>query len=227
MTKNPYDIEPEKEPSSFRLISTLGIAGFLSGLVLVGVYVFTKPIIAENKAEALESAIFEVLPGTETFRAMLLEGESLRELENSEQAEAEQVIYFGYNQQGQLTGVAIPGAEPGYQDLIHGIYGYRPDQKLIIGFKVLDSKETPGLGDKIFKDADFAANFNSLLVEPQIKVVKKGEKTSENQVEAITGATISSNAIGRLLQKSMEKWKLPVAQYLKDENIELADYGGS
>ena len=31
MTQNPYNIEPEKEPSSFRLISTLGIAGFLSG----------------------------------------------------------------------------------------------------------------------------------------------------------------------------------------------------
>lgn len=225
MTQNPYNIEPEKEPSSFRLISTLGIAGFLSGLILVAVYLYTKPIIAENKAEALKAAVFEVLPQTESFKAMVLDGNSLRELQESEKADEDAVIYFGYDGAGNLSGIAIPGAEPGYQDLIYGIYGYRPDQKTIIGFKVLESKETPGLGDKILSDPDFSANFTRLLVEPQIEVVKKGEKKSENQVEAITGATISSNAIGRLLQKSVEKWKQPVADYLRENQIQLTSYG--
>ena len=117
-------------------------------------------------------------------------------LQETEKADEDAVIYFGYDASGKLSGIAIPGAEPGYQDLIYGIYGYRPDQQTIIGFKVLESKETPGLGDKILSDPDFAANFTRLLVEPQIEVVKKGEKKSENQVEAITGATISSNAVG-------------------------------
>ncbi|MDH5476124.1 MAG: hypothetical protein OEX22_10565, partial [Cyclobacteriaceae bacterium] len=57
----------EKEPSSFTLISSLGIAGFFSGLILVTVYVFTQPIIEANRAEALQKAIFKVLPNCESF----------------------------------------------------------------------------------------------------------------------------------------------------------------
>ena len=41
-----------KEPSSIRLVLTLGIAGLISGAILVFVYQFTAPIIAANKAKA-------------------------------------------------------------------------------------------------------------------------------------------------------------------------------
>jgi electron transport complex protein RnfG len=94
---------------------------------------------------------------------------------------------------------------------------------VIIGLKVLESKETPGLGDKIFKDADFQLNFTALQVLPEIESVKKGEKQRENQVEAITGATISSNAIVRLLNDSMEKWREPIANYMQRENPKTAE----
>ena len=123
-----------------------------------------------------------------------------------------------------MTGFAIPGAEPGFQDIIGAIYGYSAPAKTIVGFQVLESKETPGLGDKIFKDMDFVANFNALAVEPEIEAVKKGEKTSENQVETITGATISSKAIVRLLNKSVEKWQQPIEEYMKLNEIALADH---
>ncbi len=81
--------------------------------------------------------------------------------------------------------------------------GYDAVKKSIIGYEVLDSKETPGLGDKIFKDEAFKNNFVELLTEPEILFAKKGEKNKPNQVEAITGATISSKAVIRLLNKSM------------------------
>ena len=36
------------------------------------------------------------------------------------------------------------------------LYGYKPDRKkLVLGMEVLESRETPGLGDKIYKDAEF------------------------------------------------------------------------
>jgi electron transport complex protein RnfG len=76
---------------------------------------------------------------------------------------------------------------------------------------VLESKETPGLGDKIMKDADFIANFEALdtklgddgesMVHP-IELAKHGEKTDPWQVEAITGATISSRAVANILRAS-------------------------
>ena len=216
MSEEQIIIPTEEEPSSFRLIITLGIAGFISGLILVSVYLFTKPIIEQNKAEALQAAIFEVLPNTSRFDALVMDGSSLRVLGEGEEM-PEQVVYQGFSEDGNSTGFAIPGAEPGYQDLVAIIYGYDPITKNIIGLKVLESKETPGLGDKIFKDLDFQKNFEALYVEPSIEVVKKGEKRSENQVEAITGATISSKAVVKVLQNTMANWKEPITAFVSNQ----------
>jgi electron transport complex protein RnfG len=75
----------------------------------------------------------------------------------------------------------------------------------------LESKETPGLGDKIEKDAGFHANFAALDVSltddfsaPRntIITVKAGHKKNPWEVDGITGATISSRAIGNILAAS-------------------------
>lgn len=210
----------ETEPSSFLLISTLGLAGFFSGLVLVGAFLYTRPIIAANRAQALQQAIFKVLPGCASFRTIELRDGQLVMLEEGapEPKEGEEVrrIYAGYNDKDKLIGFAISGEEPGYQDLIVAIYGYNPRKEVVIGFEVLESKETPGLGDKIMKDQAFLANFQSLAVEPPITVVKKGEKKNGNEIEAITGATISSKAVGRLLEKSLAEWRPLIGEYWKE-----------
>jgi electron transport complex protein RnfG len=221
MSELKQPIQEEKEPSSFRLIATLGVAGFLSGLILVGIYLYTKPLIAANKAEALQAAIFEVLPATKTFKTLVPEGDGLREVAEGEKVEGE-AVYLSLDKDGNMTGFAISGGEAGYADIIGALFSYNPEDEIIIGFKVLDSKETPGLGDKIFKDADFQTNFTALKVEPEIEAVKKGEKKKENQVEAITGATIISKAIVRLLNNSMKKWKQPIENYMKANNIKTA-----
>ncbi len=210
----------EPEPSSFRLISTLGLAGFFSGLVLVGAFLFTRPIIEANRAQALQQAIFKVLPGCTSYRTIELRDGQLVMLEDNapETREGEEVrrIYAGYNDKDKLIGFAISGEEPGYQDLIVAIFGYNPRKEIVIGFEVLESKETPGLGDKIMKDPAFLANFKSLAVEPAITVVPKGEKKKDNQIEAITGATISSKAVGRLLEKNLAEWRPLIEEHWKE-----------
>ena len=150
------NIHIEKEPSSFKLIATLSIAGFLSGVILVGIYLFTKPYIAQNKAEALQAAIFVVLPNTVRFETMAWNGKELVKVVNAEGAEA---VYYGFDNEDNFTGVAVPGEASGYQDMITALAGYNPDDDIIIGLKVLDNKETPGLGDKILIDESFQQNF--------------------------------------------------------------------
>ena len=216
----------EKEPNSFNLVFTLGIAGLLAGFVLVGTYIYTAPLIAANKAEALKSAIFKVLAGCDSFEELSLVNGKLNLVtdrgKKQGRGEEPQKIFMGYNKNKEFIGFAIPGSEPGFQDIIGVIYGYDPSQKIIIGFEVLESKETPGLGDKIFKDAAFQENFKALKVLPDIQMVKNGQKANDNEVEAITGATISSKAIVRLLNNSMEKWKDIMDEYIKTNNIEVA-----
>ena len=70
----------------------------------------------------------------------------------------------------------------------------------------MESRETPGLGDKIIADPHFKANFSELKVDPKIELVKKGEKVSPNQVDAITGATISSKAVVAIISKGNADW---------------------
>ena len=152
--KVDYNIEQPhdkiKEPTSFKLISTLGIAGFIAGLVLVVVYLITLPIIEANKAEALQKAIFQVLPGTTSFQTLVLKNGKLIIVEQNQSAgkvvsKTESLnVYAGFDDSDKLIGFAIPGSEPGFQDIIGGIFGYDAVEKNIIGFEVLESKETPG-----------------------------------------------------------------------------------
>lgn len=204
-TEAATDAAPE--PSSVRLALTLGLAGLFAGLALVGVYEATLPIITANKAAALRKAVFNVIPAAKdasdaTMVALTLSGDTLALAPEG----AKKDLVYGVFSEGALLGYAIPGEGPGFQDVIKIIYGYNPEQEIIIGMEVLESKETPGLGDKIYKDPEFAKNFEALAVSPAVKAVKHGSKTAPHQVDAITGATISSNAIGKILAKTNEKW---------------------
>jgi electron transport complex protein RnfG len=198
-------------------VATLGAAGLLSGLVLVGVYLATKPRIERNQAEALQRAIFNVLPGTVKTSPLVLEGDRLEQHEGpfSELAGRE-AVFAGYGEADRLVGYAIPGKGPGYMDTIGLIFGYDPQRDVIVGMEVLESRETPGLGDKIITDADFLSNFQALAVEPEIVPVKDG-RTEPNEVDCITGATISSESVVSILERSVQRWKPMLAAVGQEE----------
>lgn len=220
-------VESAPEPSSLRLILALGIAGMLSGFVLVGTYIYTDPLIKANKEAAIQRAIFKVLPDCSTSETLqLVDGKLVLQEKTSLEEETATadipVIYAGYNEKQELVGFAIPGAEPGFQDIIAAIFGYNGTEQVIVGFEVLESKETPGLGDKIFKDADWMTNFTSLEVNPEIVPVKKGEKQKGNEVETITGATISSKAVIKLLNNTMAEWQGAIDHYIQENNLSIS-----
>jgi electron transport complex protein RnfG len=183
------------EISSFRLMTTLAVAGALAGLVIVLVFGWAEPRIQAHRAAALRAAVNEVLSSPATYQALYVtpDGLSAAPPAGADTATAEKV-FLGFDAAGDPVGYAVTGAEPGYQDLIHLIFGYDPSEELLLGMKVLESKETPGLGDKIFKDADFVDGFNGTAT-PLIGV-KPGEGTGDpREVDMITGATISSRTV--------------------------------
>jgi electron transport complex protein RnfG len=195
--------------------------GLLCGALIVTVYEVTKPVIARNQADALQKAVFRVLPAAETSRAFrFVEGSGFAPAE----AEAG-LIYAGYDSAGRLVGVAVEAAQMGYQDTIRLLYGYAPAEQSIVGMQVLESKETPGLGDKIEKDAAFLENFQALsaalnsagdsLANP-IVAVKHGEKTDAWQIDGITGATISSVAVAKALDDSASTWAPRIVRHASD-----------
>jgi electron transport complex protein RnfG len=191
-------------PSSLRLVLTLAIAGLVSGMAIIGIYEATLPTITENKARELREAVFKVLPGVSQMQALVYRDGSLRVVEMPDKDEP--VVYGGYDEQGDFVGYAMPAAGPGFQDTIAILYGYKPAEKIVVGMEVLESRETPGLGDKIYKDAVFVGGFSALFVEPEIVVVKKGTKSQPNEIDAITGATISSKAVVRIINEAHAQW---------------------
>src|SRR5210317_950599 len=191
-------------PSSLRLVLTLAIAGLVSGIAIIGIYESTLPTITANKARELRAAVFKVLPGVAQMQPLVYRDSKLVVVEAADKDEP--VIYGGYDDQGDFVGYAMPAAGPGFQDTIAILYGYKPVEKIVVGMEVLESRETPGLGDKIYKDAVFVAGFSALFVEPEIIAVKKGTKSQPNEIDAITGATISSKAVVRIINEAHAEW---------------------
>lgn len=198
--------------SSARIVASLAIVALLSGLTIVTAYEATLPAITAHKAQALRDSVLKVLPGTSKVRRLTWRNEKLVAAEDG--TEGEEAIFEGLDTSEKTVGYAIPGAGTGFQDVIRLMYGYRLQDNRIIGLQILDSRETPGIGDKIFKDAEFRANFDNLAVAPTINVVKKGKKSAPNDVDAITGATISSKAVVRILNTANALW-LPRLSVIK------------
>jgi electron transport complex protein RnfG len=198
--------------------------GVICGLLIVTAFQVTRPIIERNKAEALQRAIFHVLPNASTSITYRLdESGGFEVLEGA--GVGEQLVYAGYGDTQELLGLAVEAQGMGYQDVIRVIYGYSFAEEAIIGIQVLDSKETPGLGDKIETDPDFLQNFERLDVSllddlsemaNPIVPVKHGEKTHPWEVDGITGATISSVAIADILNRSAQYWMPRIRKNLSD-----------
>ena len=194
-----------KEPTSTRLVASLAVAGFLSGLIIIAIYVATLPTITANKAQELREAVFHVLPGVSQMHKFRYDGEQLVNADNGK--DGDDTVYAGYDDKGRFIGYAIASEGPGFQDTVSLLFGYLPDSRKMVGMQILDSRETPGLGDKIYKDADFVANFDDLATEPMIVAVKKGHKSKPNEIDAITGATISSKAVVRIMNEGIRRWR--------------------
>jgi len=212
-------------PETPRLVLTLAVAGLLSGLTIVGAYRLTLPRIQANQAEALRRAVFEVLPGAERMERLVWrpgragEGGGALVPAGEGTAAAEPSVYAGFGAGGRFLGYAIPAAGAGFQDTISLLYGYDPAGDRIVGMQVLESRETPGLGDRIYKDEAFVAQFRDLAVAPRLELVKEAP-TAPNQVDAITGATISSAAVVTILQSANEQWLERLRSVIPSESEE-------
>jgi Na+-translocating ferredoxin:NAD+ oxidoreductase subunit G len=194
-------------PSSrpLRLILTLGGAGALAGLLIVGVYQATLPAIEANRAAALAAAVEEVLGAPHAFQTLyLLDGALREDLPEGTDPRSVERAYPGYREDGSLIGFALEGAKPGFQDVIRVIFGYDPATGTVLGMRVLRHLETPGLGDRIVTDRDWVAQFEEAT--PPLVDVKPGEAREPHEVDMITGATISARTVMLAINEAVERW---------------------
>ena len=209
--------EIQPQTSAMEMYRAIVGIGALCALVIVIVFQSTAARIADNQERFLRAAIAEVFPVTASTVAVDRTAEGRLAISEEQGALP---VFLSYDGTGALRGAVLTAQGMGYQDNIRVLYAYSFADKAIVGFKILDSKETPGLGDRVEIEPHFLANFDALdarlnaagnALQNPIITVKQGEKTEPWQLDGITGATITSEAIGTILNSSGNEW-IPVLE---------------
>lgn len=168
------------------MVIVLGLVGLVSGASLVFTYRYARPLIEKNQKNESEKAIFEIIPGAVKYEAVSQKGED---------------CFKVYNKGGELIGYAFLAEGNGYMGNIKMIAGVKTDMSTFYGIEVLELVETPGLGGEITTKA-FKSQFKDLKSIPQIICVKE-EPEEGNEIQAITGATITSRSVAQILNQKL------------------------
>ncbi len=171
------------------MLATLTIIGVISGGILSELSNWAEPKIAEHRRAATEKAIFEVQPNAKSY-------------EKIENVDFE--VYRVFDQDKTPSGYALPYEGNGFQGKIRLMVGVDNELKELTGLKILEQVETPGLGTKVTEE-DFTNQFINLITVPQINWVKGVAPSNPNEIQAITGATISSKAVVFIINDGLKK----------------------
>jgi Na+-translocating ferredoxin:NAD+ oxidoreductase subunit G len=200
--------------SYVRLVVTLTVIAGAASFGLSMVYNATHAITEEYKRQEQASARVEALGCSagavfeETVTDSVVDGRAF-------------VYYTAYDESHQnVLGYAFTAFGKGYSSTIETVVGVTPDGR-ICGIKIISQKETPGLGAKTQEVASkntlwavlsgkavseegvrpwFQQQFDGLGADDLVVVKSRGE----NGILAITGATISSDAVTSSIRRGLE-----------------------
>ncbi len=164
-----------------KMIIALTLVGVVSGATLVMVYNATIDKIKFNVNQAQDRAIREIFKDADKIEETKEEG-----------------VFKVTDKEGKLLGYAFTAEGNGYQGIIKMIAGVDPEFTKLNGMEVIESQETPGLGAEI-AGTPFRSQFEGLSITHPIEYVKNQKPVEPYQIEAITGATISSRAVVNIL----------------------------
>jgi len=171
--------------------SWLLLAGsFCFGLLIAMTNSALSGRIELNKAAKLNDLTRALLPGAEHFQ--LLEAEiQVAQPDGSKQKAR---IFEVLASDKQRIGWSFNAAGTGFAGVIELVVAVDRDFEKIMGFDVLASSETPGFGDQI--KADFYRRQYAGAPAEKLMLVKMGNPAvPDGQIVAITGATVSSQAV--------------------------------
>lgn len=129
-------------------------------------------------------------------------------------------IYQAFDAQGQHCGWVVPAAGQGFADRIDILIGLDASLDTVTGLWVLAQKETPGLGDYI-AGSDFRDRFQDKATDQQLQVVKRPPQQA-HEIQAVTGATVSSLAVAEIVNRALAE-KCPLIEALDPSATEHSE----
>ncbi|MBN1354098.1 MAG: FMN-binding protein, partial [Candidatus Omnitrophica bacterium] len=161
----------------------------VSGAALVFMYEYANPLILGNQNSEMEKAIFKIFPDGSGYEKTSMGNDT---------------VFKVKDKNAKFLGYAFLAEGNGYQGTIKMMVGIEPDFNTMRGIEILESQETPGLGQEI-TTGGFKSQFKNLKTIPQITYVKNAKPQNPNEIQAITGATVSSSAIVSILNGKIEQ----------------------
>lgn len=170
----------------------------LFGTALAGIQAKLGPVIEANKVKETMVKIPVLVLGEDLAAELAADNQTLtiksRVVEIKKNGTTKYyTVYDAWLPEGKMVGHVVKAAGQGYADKIELLVGLDALGKRITGLFVLEQKETPGLGAKILEDA-WRGQFKEKSTEKTLSVVKGGE-VKEDEIDAISGATISSKSV--------------------------------
>ena len=130
--------------------------------------------------------------------------QSLIDADNFEECENGEITYYAAINGGKTAAYIFTESSKGYGGDVSVMTAIKPDGT-VAGVAILDvSGETPGLGQNAAKESFFSQYIG---LKKGVSVLKNGAKTENNEVDAVTGATITSTAVTRAVNKALDDFE--------------------
>ncbi|MCC5847866.1 MAG: NADH:ubiquinone reductase (Na(+)-transporting) subunit C [Verrucomicrobia bacterium] len=231
-------------------IKFAGIVCLVCSLSLAGVRQTLRPIQLENERMDKQVNVLKALfpdfdpDGNELSEAdqirLFTEGRILRSNRDWIQRYFEEFIteetvelprgregtLYRLSRDGETVSFAFPAEGKGLWSTVHSYVGLQPDLATIRGVTFFDHGETPGLGGEASKPW-FQKNFKGKKLwadgEPVTLVVAKGSAPDDgsNQVDGMSGATITGNGIQRFVNTTFRQYNETVFSAMRDGETEI------
>lgn len=174
--------------------------------------------IARNESLKLQLVILDALgmPRPETAaEVQRLFGERVRTVE----MEGRQV-YAGYGEDGgTVVGYAFEAGGPGFWGPIRAVAAVDGGGRRLLGVNFYRHSETPGLGARITEEA-FRRQFRDLELNRSgghfFRLLPAGTGDGPGELDAVTGATETSRAVERFLNREILRFVEEASDMIRD-----------
>ncbi len=177
------------------------ISSFCFGLLIAVTSAAWSPRIEQNKIDKLNRLMGGLLPKATEF-----ELETEFEIESAKGKKAKSTVYKAVSDAGKCAGYCFNASGSGFADKIELVVAVDKNFQKIAGFDILTSNETPGFGDQI-KLPWYRSQFEGTPAE-ELQLVKTGDAEKiDSKIVAVTGATVSSEAVVEIINNSITQIK--------------------
>lgn len=171
----------KKNDDVFSLIWKLGVICLAVALILSVTNLITADKIKQMEKAASESAM-----------KALITADEYKRIDNSLLLQDEDTTFFEAETDNGVVGYIVETVAKGYGGEVKIMTAIGTDKKIIAVTVLAAPDETPGLGQNITKSA-FLEQLKGKT--EGVSVVRNGADTEKNEIDAVTGATVSSRAV--------------------------------